>query len=291
MRGEWCNWPQLAIRVSVLKRTPECADIGDIGLRLRRRCQAGRVGLHKSIRRLRMTKPIAARKTDVQSKLAYAKHRHQELMNALFSAKKATSDPAFLVHTCADIISTARECFDYVGQDIIDGYVVPNTTSAKIKEAYTDGTLKAYFPYFQNQLLKSDSTFFELKSRTPGLYQDLLDFTSKIASKASIPDTLFTYQMLADVRDMVNEKKHDKLLAVVSEADAEFLVENPSFSTILPIKEQKGWSSFVVQPGTQVERVTEYRFSFNDQEVGKFCLFATNATERIILTLYASHFA
>ena len=249
------------------------------------------VSLHKSIRRLLMAKPIAARKADVQSKLAYAKHRHQELMNALFSAKKASSDPVFLVHACADIISTARECFDYLGQDIIEGYVVPNTTSAKIKKAHADGTLKAYFPYFQSQLAKPDSIFFELKSHTPALYQNLLDFTSRIASKASIPDTLFNYQMLADVRDMVNEKKHDKLLAVVSEADAEFLVENPSFSMILPIKGQKGWSSFEVQPGTKVERVTEYRFSFNDQEVGKFCLFATNATERLILAVYASHFA
>ncbi len=166
-------------------------------------------------------------------------------MNSLFSAKKASSDPAHLVHACADIISTARECFDYLGQDIIEGYVVPNTTSAKIKKAHADGTLKAYFPYFQSQLTKQDSIFFELKSHTPALYQDLLEFASRIASKASIPDTLFNYQMLADVRDMVNEKKHDKLLAVVSEADAEFLVENPSFSMILPIKGQKGWSSFV----------------------------------------------
>jgi hypothetical protein len=88
-----------------------------------------------------MTNPIAARKADVQSKLAYAKHRHQELMNVLFSAKKASIDPAFLVHACADIISAARECFDYLGQDIIERYVVPNTTSAKIKKAHTDGTL------------------------------------------------------------------------------------------------------------------------------------------------------
>lgn len=212
-------------------------------------------------------------------------------MNALFSAKKASSNPAFLVHTCADIVSTARECFDYLSQDIIDEYVIPNTTSAKIKKAHADGTQKACFPYFQSQLSKPDSIFFDLKSHTPALYQDLVDFTSKIASKAPIPDTLFTYQMLADVRDMVNEKKHDKLLAVVSEADAEFLVENPSFSMILPVKGQRGWSSFIVQPGTQVERVTEYRFSFNNQEVGKFCLFAINATERIILALYASHFA
>lgn len=211
-------------------------------------------------------------------------------MNALFAAKKSSSDPAFLVHTCADIISTARECFDYLGLDVLEGFIVPSTMNSKIKNAHANGTLRAYFPFFHSQLTKTDSIFIELKSHAPALYQDLLDFTSRIAAGAPIPDTLFSHQMLADVRDMVNEKKHDKLLAVVSEADAEFLVVNPTLSMILPIKGQKGWSSFAVQPGTQVERVTEYRFAFNDQEVGKFCLFATNATERIIFDLYAGHF-
>lgn len=238
-----------------------------------------------------MNKPTAPRKTDVQSKLAYAKHRHQELMNTLFAAKQSSSDPAFLVHACADIISSARECFDYLGQDIIAGHIAPKSTNAKTAKSYADGSLKAYFPYYSGQLTKTDSIFHELKFHTPSLYQGLLDFTSRIASKASIPNTLFNYQMLADVRDMVNEKKHDKLLAVVSEADAEFLVENSALTMILPIKGQAGWSSFAVQPGTQVKRVAEYRFAHNDQEVGKFCLFATNATERVVTEFYANHFA
>jgi len=238
-----------------------------------------------------MTKPNAQRKPEVESKLVYAKHRHQELMNTLFSAKKSSTDPAFLVHSCGDIISAARECFDYLGQDIVEGYVFPRTTNPKVSKAFTDGLLKAYFPYFSVQLTKSDSLFHELKSHTPALYQDLFDFTNKIESKTPIPDTLFNYQILADVRNMVNEKKHDKLLAVVSEEDGEYLIENSDLKMILPIKGQKGWSSFMVESGTQVERVTEYRFAYNDQEVGKFCLFATNATERIIDAFYANHFA
>ncbi|HOQ42742.1 MAG TPA: hypothetical protein PK178_11350 [Smithellaceae bacterium] len=238
-----------------------------------------------------MTKPVAPRKSDVQSKLAYAKHRHQELMSALFAAKKSATDPAFLVHSCADIISSVRECFDYLGQDIIAEYVIPKTTNTKTLTAYANGTLRAYFPYFQGQLTKADSIFHELKSHTPTLYQDLLDFTNRISAKATIPVTLFNYQMLADIRDMVNEKKHDKLLAVVSEADGEYLIENSAVSMIIPIKAQKGWSSFAVEPGTRVERVAEYRFAHNDQEVGEFCLFATNATERVIGSFYADHFA
>lgn len=212
-------------------------------------------------------------------------------MNTLFSAKKTASDPAFLVHTCADIISAIRECFDYIGQDIIAGYILPNTKSQRILQANANGNLKAYFPYYATQITKPDSVFYELTTLVPALHQDLLDFTARIASNASIPNTLFNYKMLADVRDMVNEKKHDKLIAVVSAADAEYLIENSRFTMLIPIKDQKGWSSFAVEPGTQVERVAEYRFSYNDQEVGKFCLFATNATERVINELYVSHFA
>ena len=238
-----------------------------------------------------MNKSAAPRKADVQSKMVYAKHRHQEVMNTLFAAKQSASDPTFLVHACADIISAARECFDYLGQDIIAGHIVPKTTNAKTSKAHADGTLKACFPYYSGQLTRTDSIFYELKSHAPALYQDLLDFTSRIASKAPIPDTLFNYQMLADVRDMVNEKKHDKLLAVVSEENAEFLVKNSAMTMILPVKGQKGWSSFSVQPGTQVKHVAEYRFAYNDQEVGKFCLFATNATERVVGEFYVRHFA
>lgn len=238
-----------------------------------------------------MTKPAAMRKPDVQAKLAYASHRHQEVMNTLFAAKKAASDPAFLVHTCADIISTARECFDYLGQDIIECHIVAETSNQRILRDHAAGKLKAYFPYYESQVSKPESVFHELATIDVTLYQALVNFTSSIAAAAPIPDTLFTYKMLLDVKDMVNEKKHDKLIAVASQTDQEFLIENSGMKILLPIRGQKGWSSFSVEPGTRVTRVTEYRFAYNDQEVGKFCLFATKATERVIDAFYKAHFA
>lgn len=238
-----------------------------------------------------MTKPTAMRRADVKAKLAYASHRHQEVMNTLFEAKKAASDPAFLVHTCADIISTARECFDYLGRDIIECHIVAKTSNQRVLRDHAAGKLKAYFPYYGSQVSKPDSIFHELATIEPTLYQALLSFTSLIATAAPIPDTLFTYKVLLDVKDMVNENKHDKLIAVVSQADQEFLIENPGMKMLLPITAQKGWSSFSVEPGTKVTRVTEYRFAHNDQEVGKFCLFATKATERVIEGFYQAHFA
>ncbi|MEK6581488.1 MAG: hypothetical protein AABZ25_03795 [Nitrospirota bacterium] len=238
-----------------------------------------------------MNKPLPTRKKDVLSKLEYATHRHQQLMGELFESKRERRDPAFLVHTAADIIVTVRECFDYLGQDIIDCYIVPNTQDPRVRKDHAAGKLKAYFPYYESQVTRADSVFNELSTIAPPLFSDLVAFANAIASGASIPNTLFTYQMLLDVKDMVNEKKHDKLIGVVSDREQEFLIENENFKAIIPIKGQSGWSSFSVVPGTQVSKVTEYRFEYNDQEVGKFCLFSTNATRAVILDLYAKHFA
>lgn len=237
-----------------------------------------------------MSKPIPFRKKDVTDKLDYALDRHQELMDILFQSKKAASDPKFLVHTCADILSTARECFDYLAQDIIECYIIPSTSNPKIKKDHSSGKLRCYFPYYESQINKPESPFFELATASAPFYQSLLDFTRSIARNVTIPNTRYTYKMLLDVKDMVNEKKHDKLIAVVSNADGEYLIENESIRMVLPLQSQSGWSYFAVEPGTSVQRVAEYRFAYNNQEVGKFCQFATKATEHVIGELYDFYF-
>lgn len=238
-----------------------------------------------------MTNPQATRKADIASKLAYANHRYQELMNELFEAKKGDRDPAYLVHAASEIIATSRECFDYLGQDIVDCYVIPFTSNSKFKNDYAAGTLRAYFPFHESQVKDSGKLFNQVKHGNSQLHADLVSFTEAISNKASIQNTLFEYSAFLDIKEMVNEKKHDKLIAVVSDKEQEHIIENESFKMILPIKGQAGWSTFSVSPGTSVKRVSEYRFSYNDKEVGKFCLFATKATELVIGKFYADHFA
>jgi hypothetical protein len=123
------------------------------------------------------------------------------------------------------------------------GYILPNTKNQKILQAHTNGSLKTYFPYYSMTNHQADSVFCELTTIAPELHKDLLDFASFVANSAPIPNTLFNYKLLADVRDMVNEKRHDKLIAVVSAADAEYLIERPGLSILHPIRDQKGWSS------------------------------------------------
>jgi hypothetical protein len=237
-----------------------------------------------------MPKPKSQRQKDVISKFSYVNSRFQKLMNELFTAKKESRDPSNLVHVASEILATTRECFDYLGQDIVDSYIVPLTTKSKIKSDYTSGKLRAYFPFHEGQLTKSNALFHELQQIAPNLYTDLLDFTKSISNKKKIPKTLFEYELFLELKDMVNEKKHDKLIAIASEVDQEYLIENDSTKMIIPRKKQKGWKTFTVSPGTEVSPGSEYRFEFNYREVMKFCLFAHKATEIVILKLYDDYF-
>jgi hypothetical protein len=230
-----------------------------------------------------VNKPPSKRRSDVASKLEYAEQRKQELMNELFAAKKQQRDPAHIVHTAADILSTVRECFDYLGQDIVESYLLQNSPTLSSQKAA--GKLKAYFPFHLPQILGEKSIFKGLFTISPGLYRELQDFARNVNSTGSIPGTMIPFKTILDLKDMVNEKKHDKLIAVVSEEDQEFILENENFGMVVPMKGQYGWSTFSVQPGTVVSRVTEYRFEYNNEEVAGFCFFAISGTRQII-----SHF-
>lgn len=237
-----------------------------------------------------MQKQKSQRQGEVTSKLSYVGSLFQNLMSELFKAKRESRDPANLVHSASDVLSNTRECFDYLAKDIIDSHIVPFTDNLKIKNAYASGRLRAYFPFHEKQIKSPKELFHELQRTSPSLYSDLVNFTESITNKKRMPNTLFGYELLMELKDMVNEKKHDKLVALISETYQEHLIEDESFKMVVPQKGQVGWKSFAVLPGTRVACVTEYRFAYNDREVGKFCLFAYKATEIVIQKLYADYF-
>lgn len=211
-------------------------------------------------------------------------------MDELFSAKKESRDPKFLIHAAAEVVATARETFDYLGQDIVEQYLLPNTKNAKIKKDYASEK-KFYFPFHEPQVKAHHGTFHELKTIAPSLYSELQSFVEGIAAKHQIPNTLFNYGWFMDLKDMVNEKKHDRLLAVVSEDNQEILVEGNGLSMLIPKKKQQGWNTLILQPGMEMKEVTEYRFAYNNVEVAEFCLYAAKATEIVVGGFYRNHFA
>ena len=237
-----------------------------------------------------MKKPMAQRKSDVASKLGYVSDRFQELIDELYKGKSGSHEPAHLVHIASDILATSRECFDYLGKDIVDLHIVPFTQNPKIKHKHASGKLRTYFPFHIEQLIKPKELFHELQQTSPALYSDLISFTESISNKETIPNTLFKYELFLDILNMVNEKKHNKLIAIVSESDQEYLVENKGFKMIIPKKGQSGYTYFTVAPGSRVSCVAEYQFEYNYREVKEFCLFAHKATKLIIQKFYIDHF-
>src|SRR6266404_8705748 len=202
-----------------------------------------------------MILPPGTRKPDVTSKLAYADKRRNALMDELFAAKKEDRDPDSLIHAAADVVSNARECFDYVAQDIIEGYVLPN--DKKAENAYAAGSLKVYFPFHEPQLSNPKAVLHPLKNSAPKLYGELLAFTEECEKGKTITNTLFNCADFLSMKNMVNEKKHDKLLAVVSDKEQEVLVQGQVFNAIIPLKEQKGWHTLTVAPGSIIKHVAE----------------------------------
>lgn len=232
---------------------------------------------------------MASRKDDVVSKLNYAHDRFQSMMDELFAAKREARDPKNLVHAAADVLSNSRECFDYLGQDILETHILPLTKNNDLITKNSQGKVKAYFPFYESQL-KKKSVYAELRVTAPTLHKRLLSLATDIKNNNKIPNTLFQCGHFEELKDIVNHKKHDRLIAVLSEDESEFLIEQPGMKMLIPRDGQKGWNSLSVTPGAQVSRVSEYRFDFNKREVAKFCMFAHRATEIVTRSFYDDFF-
>lgn len=237
-----------------------------------------------------MILPTSQRKVDVLSKFEYADHRRNEVMDELFSAKNESRNVKFLIHSSAEVVATARETFDYLGKDIVENYLLPNTNKGKLKKDHSTGKLKSYFPFHESQVEALHGDYHELKHISPALYFDLLNFVKNVAKKRQITDTLFNYGWFMQLKNMVNEKKHDRLVEIISEQNQEILVHGKDISMVIPKKQQQGWSTLSIGSDVQIKEACEYRFAYNNVEVGEFCLFAVKATEIVVRSFYANHF-
>jgi hypothetical protein len=230
-----------------------------------------------------------SRLDQVREKIAYANHQRQNLMDTLFEAKKEKVDPEFLVHTASDIMSTSRECYDYCAQDILDIIIIPNTSNQRLIDRYKNHSLHVYFPFHENQLTNNHNPFFELRAISPDFYNYLITLAQNIETNKQIPNTLFLFGDVLLLKDMVNEKKHNRLIAIEKNEDQEVLVENPSMKMVIPIKEQKGWNRIQVSPGSNLSKVVEFRFEAIDKEIAMFCMFATESTRIILDDIYSKY--
>lgn len=143
-----------------------------------------------------------ARLKETLDKLKYAEHQRQCLENTLFEAKKEKSEPQFIVHTVADILSSSRECYDYCAQDIIEEKVIPKTKNKKIIDRHNDGKLRVYFPFYRNELTNKNNPFSELAHIEPSFHKYLIALADNIDAKKN------NLQYLIQLLEHYSPQKH-----------------------------------------------------------------------------------
>lgn len=225
---------------------------------------------------------------DITSKFEYAEMLRQELMNLLFNAKRDEVETKPIMHHARTILAESRECFDYCAQDIFEAFILPNTKEQKILDNHKNDKLRLYFPFYELQL--TQGVFLELEKFEPNLYKHLIDLTQKVQANDPITNTLYKYGSVLELKDMVNEKKHDKLLAVKSDPQQEVLVENAGFKAIFPVKQNTHLHTLHVPADSTIKLVDEFLFEYNDCEVSDFCMTAVFVTRIVLDEIYKQFF-
>lgn len=121
-----------------------------------------------------------SRASAIKDKISYAEYQRQKLMDEMFRAKKESVEPKFIVHTSGEILSLARECFDYCAQDIMEDIIVADTNNSYLINRYHSGKLRVYFPFYKRQLTGKKDIFQELKVVNKNLHSHLYSLAAKI---------------------------------------------------------------------------------------------------------------
>ena len=144
-------------------------------------------------------------------------------------------------------------------------------------------------PFYLNQL-QDNEAFSELQYTNSALYNHLLRLSNSISRNEQMPNTIFKYGDILQLKDMVNTKKHNRLIYIQSLPNRELLIENPAMKMIIPSRGQRGWNTLTVSPGSYVSSVSEFLFEYNNREVVDFCLFTTQSTKIILDEIYNKFF-
>ena len=231
-----------------------------------------------------------SRSVQIKDKFDYAEQQLQQLLNHMYEAKKAGIEAKHIVHKAAEILSTSRECYDYCARDVVEEFILQYTNNRKILSKHRAGELRVHFPFYANELTDSGNVFFELQYTNSGLYKHLIGLSENIAKNVQIPNTLFHYGDILQLKEMVNTKKHDRLIGVQSISNQEVIIESAGVKMVIPKKKQVGRIRFSVSTGSYVSNVAEFRFEFNSKEVGEFCLFTIESTKIVLDEIYRIFF-
>ncbi len=225
-----------------------------------------------------------SRKKDIFEKLAYADQRFNELCDKIFEGGMNVTEVKFLGTMAGDVLASSREVFDYCANDIVDVHISPN--DADIASKLASGKLRCYYPFYKTQLTKKGSVFSKLKDLNRPLHNHLFSIAASIEANKQRPDTLMNYGSLQNMSEMVNQKKHNKLLAVKPSGSETVYSQSPSVKFMIPKGQQVGVSYIQLPPDAKHTVGDTYVFEFNKEDVMKFSMTCKNLTRLIMDDIY-----
>ena len=195
------------------------------------------------------------------------------------------------LHKLRAIFLLMRQCFDQLGKDLIEGHLLP-VAKARFVKAYHSGEVKTYFPLYETMLSQPKGTFYLFRSANRAVYDELLSFIEAMDKNLCISNTSHRVAMVRHIANMVNEKKHNKVLEYRADPDEKIFVEGEGRSFLFA----KGFKNDspnvrVRLPAGAVPRlVAAYRFAYNGLDVSDVCLFAVHGTQMIMDIFYDRFF-
>jgi len=233
--------------------------------------------------------PQSTRKDDVLEKLAHAEEQRNELMKALFGSYETDELPKFVSMKAEGVLSNARECFDYLAHDLIEGYLLP-TASANFLARYNAGKEKTYFPFFPWQLTHSQLPWHQFKTVDVSIFNNLKGFIDAMDQHQLLESTSFNATDFRVVQQMVNDKKHSKVTQYQTVANSAVFHKGPMWIVVLDRATATGVKVGSEFGGNEPKLVPAFRFSVNERDVPDLCLFAVSATRTIMDWCYETFF-
>lgn len=241
-----------------------------------------------------MTKRI----DDVRSNIDFAMEQNRELSELIGDAQKNDTQVRFISQKSGSILSTLRECYDYSIADIRDVF-------------FPKERRRVYFPFHLDSL-SPGKPLYELKATAPKTYDYLRALAASMKSSKLIPGTMCAYSDARSINDLVNAKKHNKVLLVEELGNAKTRIEMPDGSVVTttpmyPMRDDGtvdwskphgnvGTAGWVGSPGVQISAVKDFRFNpgkikMSRTDVHGFCMIAITTTRFIMGEVYSSAFS
>jgi hypothetical protein len=236
--------------------------------------------------------PFPKRKVGIITTLDYAESQRQALgLAEMDSYKEGGELPRFVGQIAGNILGDARQCFDQLGRDLIEGHLLPVAKPKFIRD-YESGEMSTYFPLYESMLLQPKKVFHQFKSANRAIYDELHSLIMAMDKNLSISNTRHRVAMVRVIAAMVNEKKHDTVLEYRADPDEKSFVEGEGGSFLFA----KGFKNDhpnvrIMLPVAAIPRpVAAYRFACNGLDVSDVCLFAVHGTQMIMDIFYDRFF-